>query len=227
MDDKSERIQIHLNNSVIDIGIIKYHGEDRKFNRSGPDPESICVHNLVGSFELYHIEWTTFSQGSGSWVQWHYIVCEKHNTDNILLSDSITLRGKWGYGTGISNDYFIIYKNNRIVIKITTLEIDQSETNKPLFHENKHDDGRQKYVCEINKVLTRNYIVLNGSAEIESAILEYKVQNGDTVQDICVGLEIDKQWIHNIDLFDKGVSWLQIVIPNEECKIKYPKIEEK
>jgi hypothetical protein len=226
LNEKETRIQIMMESgNTIHIGYITNHNPVNNLPKTGVDPSSISVHNLKGSLDLLQINWTDSPQGSGSWEHGYYLVCLKANPKIVYARGIVPLHGKWGWGTGLSGKYSITYNDSKLTIKTSRFSYSYSIRPKPLHHEYIDENKDPIFFRQNKNVLTRVYTVESDRARLVSTVFEYERQEGDTLKDICEVFKIKKNWIFNHSLIEKGVSWIQIIIPAEVSQDRYPGID--
>jgi len=221
-------VQIKLLQSglVVPIGYrIRTVFDENNSTECGVDERSIRVCSLDGKPPLLHISWENLVQGQGCYQNRFYIVCPKDDPTKTLVRGIVAVSGRWGWGTGQWGGYEVLYSGNRLCIRQRMGHKDRMDEPAPLYHPVKID-GKTYFTCCISTVLTRVSAIENGQARLESALLEYTVQNGDTVEDICKVLNVQESWILNAPLLKKGVSTLQIELPKDAAEKSYPTIQE-
>jgi hypothetical protein len=209
------------------LGELKCDPELKWQQESGIDTNTVQVHNLNASVPLLHIEWLDLMQGAGCYENCYYLIVPKHNPTKILARGAIPLHGRWGYGTGVGGTYQVTCVSNVLTIEEETCFSDRNPVPKPLYHEEVQENGESQKTfatCIVTKVC-RTYAV-HGKVSLRrmGTVLGYHVQKGDTLDDICEGLGVERRWIANPEDIGVAEATIRISIPAAEAEVRYPTV---
>ena len=193
----------------------------------GVMPDSIRVYKLTGTPDLLHIEWCDYMQGEGGYQHTYYMICPKSDPEKTLLRGIVQMSGHGGWSTGTIGSYNVQYEKSNLCVQVTIDYHDNSRKQKPLYHRMTLKNQADAFLCSISTTLTRVFTVANNHAELKSTLLEYKMQEGDTLDDVCKGLKVEQNWILNADLLEKKVSTIQIELPKNISEERYPIIDQR
>lgn len=215
--DGPQKIYVKLDDKKVLVGT-RGSADEPEFRSCGVLPESVRAHELGGAPSLIHIEWTDYVQGNGGYQNLFYMICRKDDPSQPLLKGSVPISGRWGKGSGQKGYCRVWYENDILSVRENREFRDNSKTQRPLYH--RRGDG--SFSCCISTILTRRFFVTDTGFGLKSTLLEYKVQEGDALNDICEGLKIKPEWILNAPLLQKNISTIQIELPADESEKRYP-----
>jgi hypothetical protein len=185
-------------------------------------PETIDVDVLYGDPDLIHVRWRNCPPGMRGNTVDYFQIALRSDPSQTLVGGSMPTHGRWGGGRGRSETVSVRYHDRSLCIQQKTRFNDWSETPKPLYPMRQIQDSDAIFVCNMTTTVTRTFHICDGSAILDSTLLEYSVQEGDTIADICEGLRVDEEWILNGNLITRNVSTIQIDIPNSVSARRFP-----
>ncbi len=193
----------------------------------GVVPESIHVSRLKGTPDLLYCQWNDYLQGMGCYQSGYYLLCTADNPETTLIRGTVPISGRWGWATGISGGFSMRYRDSVLRIRVTTSYNDASREPKPLYRlvARKDRSPAFAFACSITTTVTRVFAVVDGKVELKSTLLEYQVQDGDTIDAICEGLQVKREWVQSPQLLGMQVSTIPIVIPTDAALKRYPTIQ--
>lgn len=193
----------------------------------GVVPESIHVSRLRGTPDLLYCQWNDYLQGMGCYQSAYYLFCTADNPETTLVRGSVPISGHWGCATGISGGFSMRYRDSVLRIRVTTTYNDTSPKPKPLYRLVPREQRSPvfSFARSTTQTVTRVFAVRDGKVELRSTLLEYQVQDGDTLDAICDGLQVKREWVQNPELLEMQVSTIPIVIPVDAALKRYPTIQ--
>jgi hypothetical protein len=198
--EEADRIEIGLKSGyIVNIGTHMHAKETALFPDMGVMADSIRVHNLTGKPDLLHIEWVDYPHGEGNYQEIFYIICPKNDPEKILVKGFVYLSARGGAGNRINGSYKVDYNSNKLYVKTTNSRTDVAYEPKPLYHPVHVEKDYTVYRAVVSTTVTRILLIGDTEAVLNRTLLEYEVQDGDTIETICKGLNVEKGWILNPD----------------------------
>lgn len=198
----------------------------RKERPYGIVVDSIRVHRLTEGPELWHIEWLDYMAGNGCYENVYYRVCRAGKPEQVIVSGTVPLRGRWGMGTGQSGEYQVGYSKGVLMVRETTTRIDTSHTWAHLYHRVPADKG-DFFQMHKTMRLTRRIKIENDKQRRIGTTLEYCTQAQDALEEILAGLKVEKKWLTDTEKPLTPRTWLIFNIPDEVAEKRWPLIPEK
>ncbi len=220
---EGDRISIRIDGGkAIDLGLERVSEFAGREVRDGVDPSTLRVHPIKDSPALLHIEWTDYmSDGTGHYQNAFYRIVRASEPDKPIAAGSVPLSGRWGWGTGNGGSHKVEYLDGMVRISETVWGMDTSKNPKPLYHPMSADKG-EWYQAKILTTTMHHIKVDKQCVKRLYSLLGYRVQEGDTIEDICKGLDLEAKWNCTADPKPRTGLWLIFNIPAEVAVKRYP-----
>lgn len=191
----------------------------------GDNPETVRVYRLSGSPDLLLIYWHSHMHGNGIYEEAYYEIRVADNPEKLLLKGFVGVSGHWGWGTSRSGSYRVEYNDSSLSLFIQKSRCDNSEEKEPLYFRNGSDDRSDVYMGIIETELIQTFEVVDTEIILKKTVLEYTVQGNESLDEICEGLNLKREWILDADSFDEKTSSVKAELPVSVAVKRYPLVD--